>query len=60
MGHLPAFAKHGIGLIAVNGVARIVVEASPREYLDVRFKKKLLEEIRRIMRRQKVLYYDQT
>ena len=51
------FMKFGVGLIAVNGVARVVMESSFRRYTDPRFKKDLVETVVKKLDRQKMVLY---
>jgi hypothetical protein len=54
---LSPFLKFGVGLIAVNGSARVMVESSFRKYTDPRFKKDLIDVIVKKLDRQKMVLY---
>lgn len=49
------FLKFGVGLIAVNGSARVVIESSFRKVTDSRFKRDLIESIVKKLGRQKMV-----
>lgn len=51
------FLKFGVGLIAVNGSARVMMESSFRKYTDPRFKNDLIEVIVKKLDRQKMVLY---
>jgi hypothetical protein len=56
--HLPVsltpFHSTGVGLIAVNGNARVVVESVPKKFVDARFKKRFMTVVAQMLRAQKV------
>jgi len=58
--HLPVnlipFHSTGVGLIAVNGNARIVVESMPEKFVDARFKKQFTMVVAQMLRAQKALF----
>jgi hypothetical protein len=58
--HLPIslipFHLTGVGLIAVNGNARIVIESVPKTFVDARFKKQFTMVVAQMLRAQKVLF----
>jgi hypothetical protein len=58
--HLPVnltpFHTNGVGLIAVNGNARVVVESVPEKFVDARFKKQFMTVVAQMLRAQKALF----
>jgi hypothetical protein len=58
--HLPVsltpFHSTGVGLIAVNGNARVVVESVPKTFVDAGFKKRFMTVVAQKLRAQKVLF----
>jgi hypothetical protein len=58
--HIPVslipFHSTGVGLIAVNGNARIVMESVPKKFVDTRFKKQFMTVVVQMLRAQKALF----